>query len=251
MTFDDISPVYLSTSHFESVLKALNEMGIPCTFFVVPGEDSRRFFDTDFKSCLRTAINSGHELSLHGCNHVKNEFGYLSVRSSSIPLSNIPLPLYNNQKKKLELATKNFIHITSMRPLGFRAPKYLYNNQTLIALSNLGFKYDSSKTVFKPTHGAHLRLRWLRNCKPRWSHGLIEIPVTGDYTFGLSKVSFLDSLNREIRDFEWAKSHNGVFVINNHPYSSDENLLIKFLRATVAALGPKTEFVRLVDVNLQ
>lgn len=247
ITFDDISPNYLSTSKFESILETLDEIGIKCTFFVVPGKDEGRFLETGFRSSLKTALSLGHELSLHGYEHSENEFGYLSIRSYSVPLFNVPFPSFNSQKKKIESAIDAFKRITSVRPLGFRAPKYLLNNQTLRALTTLGFRYDSSKTLFKPAHGASLRLRWTTHCNPYQLSGLIEIPVTGDYTYCLTCSNFLEQLERAIQDFEWVKSHDGVFVVTVHPNRSDEKLLSKFLSASVDVLHQKTKFVRLID----
>lgn len=87
-TLDDISPAaYLSAVQFRSILDTLDEIGLHCTFFIVPGEDSSHFFEPDYESCLKNSLSLGHELSLHGYNHSKNEFGYLSVGSWSIPLS--------------------------------------------------------------------------------------------------------------------------------------------------------------------
>lgn len=247
ITFDDLSPAYLSTAKFKSLLDVLSQINIPCTFFVVPGHPFS--FDPGFKSCLRTALGSGHEISLHGYKHTKNEFGYLSARTSSIPLSFVPLPTYNEQKENLEQATRVLTRLTGVRPSGFRAPFYLYNNETLKALSSLGFKYDSSKTLFKPAHANHLRIRWLLDCKPHKLHGLNEIPVTGDYTYGMNKIDFSNSMKRAVRDFEWVTSRGGVFVVNIHPNMLDINLLGKFLHTLYKELDGKTEFSRLVDIN--
>jgi peptidoglycan/xylan/chitin deacetylase (PgdA/CDA1 family) len=204
--------------------------------------------ETDFDFCLKTALGLGHELSLHGYKHTKNEFGYLSVRTLSIPLSIVPLPTFDEQRKNIEQAVKVFTRLTGVRPSGFRAPFYLYNKETLRALSNLNFKYDSSETVFKPAHGDHLRVRWLHDCKPHSLYGLLEIPVTGDYTYDLNNINFCKSLKRAVRDFEWIMSRHGVFVVNIHPNVSEMNLLGKFLQILCKELDGRTEFIRLVDI---
>jgi hypothetical protein len=105
-------------------------------------------------------------------------------------------------------------------------------------------------TVFKPAHAAHLRVKWLSHCKPHRVHGLLEIPVTGDYTYDLNTTNFSISLKRAIRDFEWVTSGEGVFVMNIHPRPSDANLLYKFLKEFVKELRNRTCFSRLVDVAL-
>jgi peptidoglycan/xylan/chitin deacetylase (PgdA/CDA1 family) len=195
---------------------------------------------------LKKALRSGHELSLHGYKHAKNEFGYLGVGPWSIPLHMIPLPSLSNQKEKIEQAAEAFFQITEVRPIGFRAPWYLFNNQTLIALSNLGFRYDSSETIFKSVHN-NLKIRWLSHSKPHWVHGLLEIPVTVDYAYNLSNLTFHNSLKRAIQDFEFIASQEGVFVINIHPNRDELDLLTRFLYDLINKIDGKTDFRRLVD----
>ena len=243
ITFDDISPAYLSTSKFNWLVSILNQIDIPCTFFVVADCSS---FKSEFASCLKSALNKGHELSLHGYRHVKNEFGYFHL----FPIPLIPLPAFNEQKDRIEEAMKVFVRLTGVRPLGFRAPFYLHSNITMKVLSNLRFKYDSSKTVFKPTHGTRFRVRWSRHCKPHRVQGIIEIPVTGDYTYNLKGANLYDSLKGALRDFEWANSRDGVFVMTLHADRLEKPLLRLFLQTLVDKLRGKTDFVRLVDVDL-
>jgi peptidoglycan/xylan/chitin deacetylase (PgdA/CDA1 family) len=221
-------------------------MDVRCTFFVVPENIVNSSFKQEFASCLRTAADFGHELALHGLEHIKNEFGYFYP----FPLPFIPIPPFNKQKERIGQATDALIRLTGVRPLGFRAPFYLHNNMTMKVLSDLNFKYDSSKTLFKPTHAARLRVRWPGNCKPHKVQGVLEIPVIGDYVYNQKDLNFRDSLKRTVRDFEWVKSHDGVFVTNIHPNRLSKSLLRGFLQALVNKLKGKTDFVRIVDVNL-
>jgi peptidoglycan/xylan/chitin deacetylase (PgdA/CDA1 family) len=197
---------------------------------------------------LKKALRSGRELSLHGYKHAKNEFGYLCLGSWSIPFPMLPLPSLSNQKEKIEQATEAFLQITEVRPLGFRAPWYLFNNQTLIALSNLGFRYDSSETIFKPVHNS-LKIRWFSQIKPHWVHGVLEIPVTVDSTYNLSNLNFHNSLKRAIRDFEFIASQDGVFVVNIHPNQTELDLLTRFLHDLINKIDGKTSFHRLADLT--
>jgi peptidoglycan/xylan/chitin deacetylase (PgdA/CDA1 family) len=225
------------------LINFLDEVNIACTLFVVPyGEESLSSAAEEFSSCLRVALDRGHELALHGYRHTKNEFGCFYP----IPLP-IPFPTLKIQKERLEKGLARVMDLIGVRPLGFRAPFYLHNNGTLKALSSLGFHYDSSATFFKPTHSMHLRIRWLRDCKPFVSEGVVEIPVSGDYTFGLKPSDFSDFLRIVMRDFEWVKSRQGVFVLNNHPqHLSDAGY--RFLRTLVDRLSKRTDFLRLCDV---
>lgn len=240
VTFDDISPAYLTILELRHLINFLDELNVVCTFFVVPYEDSSA--TEEFTSCLKVALDNGHELALHGYRHTKNEFGCFYP----IPLP-IPFPTLKKQKERLEKGLTNLMNLTSVRSLGFRAPFYLHNNVTLKALSCLGFHYDSSATIFKPTHSVHLRIKWLRDCKPFVREGVVEIPVSGDYTYGLEGNDFYDFLRIAMRDFKWVKSRQGVFVLNNHPQRLS-NVGYRFLRTLVKKLSKKTDFLRLCDV---
>lgn len=242
LTFDGISPEYLTTLELKRLIGFVNEINIKCTLFVVPSGYENRSTNGEFVSCLKTALDYGHELALHGYMHTKNEFGCCYP----VPLP-LPFPTFRKQKERLEKGMRRLMDLTGVKPLGFRAPFYLHNNVTLRALSSLGFRYDSSATVFKPAHGMHLRIRWLRDCMPFVSQGIIELPVTGDYTYSLRDRDFLDFLGGAIRDFEWIKSCHGVFVLNNHPQRLSETGY-HFLRALINKLSKSTKIVRLCDV---
>jgi len=250
ITFDDISPNYLSASSFQLILNILSRNNVQCTFFVVPGSpDSHSSFSPDFKSCLDGAMDLGHEIALHGYTHIANEFGYAVVGNYNLPLSFLPIPSLDNQKKILEQATASLTKLTGIRPVGFRAPFYLYNRQTLRVLANLHFRYDSTKTMFKPVHNARFRLKWLRNFKPHRVQSLMEIPVSGDYTFNLTSELLSNSLRNAMRDFEWIKSREGVFVVNIHPNQVDIGVLDSFLSTLIKRTRKGTDFHRLADLT--
>jgi len=183
---------------------------------------------------------SGHEIGLHGYDHAKNEFGFL------VP---VPLPSLEAQCELLRKGRECLRNEIGESPIGFRAPNYRHSWVTLQALRSLGFKYDSSKTVFKPTGGMRFRVRTGISPKPKRIGGtLFEIPVTGDYTNGLDPSCFSLRLARAKADFEWVKKLNGVFVLNCHPQVSG-TLAIDFLRRLINELQKDTEFVRLSDLT--
>jgi peptidoglycan/xylan/chitin deacetylase (PgdA/CDA1 family) len=244
ITFDDISPEYLSAFELERLLKLLEEINVRCTFFVIPFWGVSYSVKHYFSLCLKKVSKSGHEIALHGYKHFKNEFGGLYP----LPLSFIPYPSLEKQRENLEKATKLLERLTHVHPQGFRAPFYLYNKSTLKALSDLGFKYDSSKTIFKPTHHKLLRIRLSREYRPYKVHDVIEIPVTGDYTYNLSLSNFSDLLKSIIHDLKWMKSREGAFVINVHTNRSNSYLINRFLQIFVSEAKKITEFVRLIDI---
>lgn len=244
ITFDDVSPVYLSVADLRNLINFLNEVNVVCTFFVVPygDEPSYSTWHDEFTSYLREAAKSGHELALHGYKHAKNEFGCFYP----IPLP-VPYPGFKKQRDLLKKGTYFMQNILGVKPLGFRAPYYLYNNITLKALSSLGFYYDSSATIFKPAHSIRLRVRWLRRYKPFKKYNVVEIPVCGDYTYSLETRKFAEFLSAAIRDFELIKSVGGVFVINNHPQRF-KNVGFRFLRVLFKKLSTMAYFSKLCDV---
>jgi len=191
-------------------------------------------------------LTFGHEISLHGYKHAKNEFGSFYP----IPLPFIPYPSFKVQRQRILLAAEHFKRLTGFFPKGFRAPFYLYNKETFKVLSSLKFRYDSSKTLFKPTHGISLRIRWTRKCKPHKIYDLIEIPVTGDYTYNLKKSNLHHFIRRAVSDYEWIESKKGAFVMNIHLHRLSSSLLSKFLVTFVKKIRRTTDFVRLVDVDL-
>jgi len=246
ITFDDISPTYLPVSKLKGLVDFLNDLGICCTFFVVPIQNYSPCLRSEFAACLRFALSHGHELSLHGYEHIKNEFGYFYP----IPLPVIPIPSFEKQKERIASAKKALTQLAGVEPLGFRSPFYLYNNATYEALSVLNFKYDSSKTIFKPTHGIRWRIRWVRNLGPYKVHDIVEIPVSGDYLYNVKNEDIFTSIRRALSDFAWIRSRNGVFVMNIHPHKLSSTSLQRFLHMFVSKILDKTEFVKLMDIDL-
>ncbi len=182
---------------------------------------------------------SGHEIGLHGYSHAKNEFGFI------VP---IPSPSMDVQRKLLRKGRECLMNEIGEEPVGFRAPDYRHSRLTLQALESLGFKYDSSKSVFKPTGGMRFRFRTGISPGPKRIGTLVEIPVTGDYTNSLDRSCFSRRLARAKADFKWVKKRRGVFVLNCHLQVSG-TLGIDFLSSLISELRGDTEFVRLRDLT--
>jgi predicted deacetylase len=245
LSFDDISPSYLTSEKLTEVIRFVNELGIPCTLFVVPDSKPCQG-SSDFTLELTRAIDFGHELSLHGYTHNRNEFGisYPPPHFASLP---IPFPSLQKQEQLLKEGREKLLKLTGVRIEGFRAPGYLYNSNTLRALANLGFRYDSSATFFKTAHCSRFRVQWLHDSNPFISKGIVEIPVTGDYTYNLDTMKPLSVLRTAIRDFGLARSSEGVFVLNNHPAKFQEREY-RFLKTLIRKIHGEVTFRTLVDI---
>lgn len=238
LTFDDISPVHMTTLDLKRLIDFLDELNARCTLFVVPN----LLKDKQFVSELKKAVVKGHELALHGVDHVKNEFGGLYP----IPLP-IPIRTLKNQKQRLKKGIKTMVALTGINPIGFRAPYLLYSSATIKALSSLGFRYDSSLSLFKPVHALYFRINWSRRIRPFVTNGIVEICVSGDYTFKLNSNNFHSFLNRALCDFKWIRSNKGVFVLNSHPQRLGK-IGYSFLKTLISKISKDNNFYRLSDI---
>jgi peptidoglycan/xylan/chitin deacetylase (PgdA/CDA1 family) len=239
-----MSPSYLTHSELVRIIDLSNDLNVVCTFFVVP-DDNMLGASDEFKATLRDAISCGHEMALHGYMHRKNEFGILYPLPPERTL--IPIPTLRKQKELIRKGAGRLSDSIQTKPEGFRAPFYMYNSNTIRALAELGFKYDSSASVFKTTHCSSFRIKWLNRFGPFMTHGVVEIPVTGDYTYNLENYGFANSLKIARHDFDLTMHCNGVFVINNHPkclYNGGTELL----RVLIKELEGLTSFARLSDI---
>jgi len=242
LTFDDISPRFLNNSLFRRLTDVTDALDVRSTFFIVPA-DLESGTRTAFTSLLKNAARSGHEPAMHGVAHGRNEFGILHP----LPLP-LPYPPLRHNIERLRRAKETFRTILDVEAVGFRAPHYMYNTNTLAALSELGFLYDSSATVFRPAHLSRFRFRWLGH-RPRRYRSVLRIPVTGDYLYRLRTSGFLRALDTALRDFAAAEAAGAVFVVNNHPqfFREDE---FHFLRTLVERLRGRTTFLSLKDAAL-
>lgn len=238
LTFDDISPVHMTTSDLKRLIEFLDKLDVRCTLFVVPN----LLRDKQFVSELKKAVVNGHELALHGVVHVKNEFGGLYP----IPLP-IPIRTFRNQKQRLEQGIKTMVTLTGVNPMGFRAPYLLYSSATLKALSSLGFRYDSSLSLFKPVYASNFRIRWSRRIRPFVTNGIVEICVSGDYTWKLNSNNFHSLLNRALSDFRWIRSCEGAFVLISHPQRLGK-IGYSFLETLMSKTSKDSDFYKLCDI---
>lgn len=134
LTFDiekDCCPLLNTTLGIEvglpKILNLLERYKIECTFFVT-GEVAELFPDA-----VRQ-IARGHEVSSHGYHH--EIFDKMTVYKRDI---------IEQSKKVLEKTT-------DQKVVGFRAPRFLVSKELYKSLVEIGFKYDSSITCFRPQH---------------------------------------------------------------------------------------------------
>ncbi len=250
LSFDDLCSEYFSATKMRVLLDFLKQKDIPSTFFVIPNFRSHSLTN-ELRKSLKEIVASGHEVGLHGYTHTlwkgfKGEFGYLSPYEFGYLLS-FPLPKYQKQMELIRMGRRYLRECLDIQPTGFRAPGYRHNLSTLRALANQGFRYDSSKTVFKPAYLSRFRFRTRNKPKPAEIEGLTEIPVVGDYVYNLKKVGFVNTLRQALNDFEWVRALDGVFVVNSHIHYLTEAGM-SLLNHLVEKIVERTEFLRLRDL---
>lgn len=109
----------------QEVLKLLDKYNIKSTFFVL-AELAR-----NHPNIIKEIHSKGHEISCHGLNHDL--------------VSNKTLSQF---KSELEEAKTTLEDIINEPVLGYRAPCFSLSDDSLMELSTLGFKYDSSFIKF-------------------------------------------------------------------------------------------------------
>lgn len=134
-SFDDLSSEKATTqiskieAMVDSALVLLNKYNVKCTFFCVG-----KIAETH-PHVLKKIISYGHEIGCHGYKH--------------IPCDSFTLEEFKEDVKKAKLALESVIN----KPvIGYRAPGFSLtqkNQNKLLVLKNLGFKYDSSLLSFR------------------------------------------------------------------------------------------------------
>jgi len=134
LTFDiekDCCPFLNTTLGIEvglpEILNLLERHEIECTFFVT-GEVAELF-----PHVLRQVVRR-HEVSSHGYRH--ETFDKMTIYKKN---------MIKQSKKVLE-------ETTGQKVVGFRAPRFLVSKELYDALMEIGFRYDSSMTCFRPQH---------------------------------------------------------------------------------------------------
>jgi peptidoglycan/xylan/chitin deacetylase (PgdA/CDA1 family) len=121
------SPVKLSHAEFghevgvDRILGLLETQGIPSTWFV-PGWTLETYADD-----TRDILRAGHELACHGWYH--EDFSELDLAE---------------QRDILARSVEAVRAVTGEPPKGFRAPYWALGRETLDAVADAGFAYDSS-----------------------------------------------------------------------------------------------------------
>ncbi|VVB91069.1 Uncharacterised protein [uncultured archaeon] len=215
LTFDDFHPLAIKTERLRELLYLLNKYRLKSTIFLIPFYKEKNIGDNkEYVNLIKNYLDEGNEIGLHGYQHSENEFGW--------HLFNIPFPDFRTQLNKLNKSVKILEDTFHIKIHGFRSPEYKCNNYTIKALNKLKFEYDSSKTVFRPAHFPSYYMRFKTFIQPYPYiiggniENIVEIPVTGDYTYDLGPEDFNFCLKNLNNGIEFVTKKKGILVINNH-----------------------------------
>ena len=198
----EVSPQYLSAAEYGTrrgltrILDALDEEGVPASFFV-PAVAVRRYPEE-----IADVMTLGHEVALHGLRHER------------------PWTLAGSREAETLYEAYDIFGIeTGRRPRGYRAPSLDPSTATLPLLEELAFLYDSS--LMSDDDPYELMV-----------HGetsqVVEIPVEwtrDDATYflmdrwsSLRPTMSLDEVSCIWRaDWHRARSEGGLFQLTLHP----------------------------------
>jgi len=105
-------------------LELFKKHKIKATFFLI-GKDYKT---AQKREIIEAVVNDGHELANHTMNHI---FGFRNLSKEK-------------KEKEINDCEKVIKDITGKTPIGFRAPGYDIDEETIKILEDRGYKYDSS-----------------------------------------------------------------------------------------------------------
>lgn len=242
-TCDDVGGTHSqeAVEWFETVIEWLNGRRIPGTFFWVPKPGNRPSSeDALWLNPILRARAQGHDFQLHGLTHGSClEFG---VPQESIR-RHAPKAFeeyeanrarwdrehsVEEQRKKLHEGAEIYTRAFGEAPLIFRAPCFGMCANAYQALSEVGIRYSSSRSVNPAATGYMITRRpELEPWQPDYDGrpfqvpaGVTEIPCLEDVViFGVKEEEFDFALNlfkREIKNYMQGLGSDGLGVFGSH-----------------------------------
>jgi peptidoglycan/xylan/chitin deacetylase (PgdA/CDA1 family) len=208
---------YGATTGLPRILALLDRHGVPATFYV-PAAVAILHPQT-----IPAILASGrHEIGAHGWMHESPE----EVRDAE------------HEKQLLERSIESLTNATGRRPVGFRAPYWVWSSHTLGHLLDAGFLYDSSLMAMDEPYEI---------VADGEATGLIELPVSwilDDFPYyGAGAGGALPSpkaVHQIYRDeFDAAYEERTLFVLTLHPHVSGHRSRIAELDRLIAYMKGK------------
>ncbi len=188
----------------DEYIKLLDKYDIKATLFAVNDAALK------VKDKLKTFIENGHDLALHGFDHAA------------------PITMERSEfKEKTGFAKKQLEETFGVKITGYRAPYFSLDNSRLEVLRELGFVYDSSKFDFpKRNYAAEIDTTNFKkisenifSCSGFYEFGMplnkffgLRIPVSGGGYVRIGDWSFFASML-----YNYLR-HNKYYVFYLHPF---------------------------------
>lgn len=192
---------YNCASEILTFIKLLDKHQIKATFFVTAS------FIKEAKPYLLEAIKKGHEIALHCLKH----HSYKNHSKEGF-------------RKEIIEAKKMVIDELGVEPVGFRFPRFEYQDKFFEVLKEEGFIYDSSVTRMKKPYSQYLDGVYLKN-------GLFEFsPITWRSPLRMVKLSagsfsrFMMNSSKINSQYKYIDKHN-YFLLYFHPFEIHQGYL--------------------------
>jgi peptidoglycan/xylan/chitin deacetylase (PgdA/CDA1 family) len=199
---------------------------VESTWFILTEEYSLN------KKIVKRLAEKG-EIALHGNRH---ETKFYSLKKDEI------VERLKRSKEKLE-------EITEKEVIGFRAPLLQYNKKMLEAVSEAGFKYDSSIPAWEPLNPLTMRQDGIELLNPIEINGLVEVSITivqDHQMLYILRFKPEQAIEHWIEKINEIEKLGGISVLLIHPdyeLANDKNIalyedLLKKLKQMGVSLSP-------------
>ena len=117
----EVIKLNIARQGLDRILSVLTTESVKATFFVTT------YFANHNHRILREMLEAGHEIGNHGLQHVRK-----------------PPVTLKEQVENIEESTNVIEEVTGVRPCGYREPYLAITKDTITALMQVGYAYDSS-----------------------------------------------------------------------------------------------------------
>ena len=256
ITIDDVGlDGYSSIEHLEALLAFCEAEALRCTFFVVPRAGGLPLTERpDYTRVLRRAIAEGHEVAQHGLTHDLFEVGVPPGMVLDLPHETENRRRWHQDRDAI-LADLQFERIRERLaqgrrileealgvPMqGFRAPALQWCDALPLALHAEGYRYDSSRYL-QPAGWALINGHLDTPPQPinravfdalQLPEGPVELPLTTDYTWYLTREGFDPSWRLALHDVDACLGAGVPFVTVSHVspvFEGDDDCGVRLLR---------------------
>lgn len=264
-TVDDIGlEGYSTPEHLLNIINLANELEIKATFFTVPRTESGLTIDrqTEYIAILKDALAAGHEVAQHGIEHNRFEIGIPPEMVLNLPHEGPSREFLRTHREWLEiehqmenirrkLKTGRMILENAFETaiMGFRAPALQSCENMFLALAKEGYAYDSSIAIqetgwdlLNDTYDTPPRPITRQRFDAMQKTGLIEFPLTTDYTWYLPPERYQLAMKLARHDFIEALNTGIPLVPLCHvsPVQATGDYGFKFLREWINWIKQQT-----------